>query len=308
MQNLADYAIARHFPHLEAGPDRYLQLLRAVIEGQASLLARWMNVGFVHGVMNTDNMTISGETIDYGPCAFVDTYHSSSVFSSIDRNGRYAYGNQPPIAQWNLSRFAETLLPLLPGETTEAKVAAATAELEAFGRTYRAHWLSGMRAKLGWEDDGSDGTSDDALATALLEILERNEVDFTRFFRALPGGLAQVKFLFLDESEIGAWLTKWEARCNATRAAGVSDGEASAAREAHMNRVNPVYIPRNHLVEEALAAAVDEGNFGPFQTLLTLVSTPFVEREGTEANPHAFARYALGAPKSFYPYQTFCGT
>jgi uncharacterized protein YdiU (UPF0061 family) len=287
LRRLADHAIARHHP-AAAGSDRpYLALFEGVVAAQASLVARWMLLGFVHGVMNTDNMTISGETIDYGPCAFIDSFDPATVFSSIDHGGRYAYGNQPPVAEWNLARFAETLLPLLE-EDQERAVELAVESLGRFGAQYSDVWSTGMRAKLGLPE-GLDTDVGDALVEELLRLLRDGRVDWTGFFRALGaaarGDTEQSRSLFLDLAAFDAWAEKW-------RAVG-PDADA-------MDRANPVYIPRNHLVEEALSAAT-EGDLDPVLRLLEAVSSPYDERPGLE-------RYAEPAPEHFGGYQTFCGT
>jgi len=291
---LADYAIDRHHPDLAGQPDRYLGLLARVCAAQAALIARWMLVGFVHGVMNTDNMTISGETIDYGPCAFIDVYDPAAVFSSIDERGRYAYGNQPMAAQWNLARLAEALLDLIrPGDAAEA-VRMATGAVAAFPDLYRQHWLAGMRKKLGLfrEDAGDFG-----LATGLLSATEGQGVDFTQLFRALAdaaeGGDSPVRALFADPAAADDWLGQWHRRL-------ASDGAAPEDRAAAMNRVNPVYIARNHQVEKALSAAAS-GDMAPFDRLVALLARPFESVAGAEA-------YESPAPESFGRYRTFCGT
>jgi protein adenylyltransferase len=281
LRALADYAIARHYPEVTGAPDRYLGLLRRVAGAQASLVARWMLAGFVHGVMNTDNTTISGETIDYGPCAFMDAYDPATVFSSIDHRGRYAYGNQPAIMQWNLARLAETLLPLID-EDSEAAVEAATEVLNGFAGAYERHWDEGMAAKLGL------ATPDRELVNDLLELMHAQEVDFTRFFRALSAGTARA--MFTEPEPFDAWAAR--------RAAGLPAHRASVA--AAMDRVNPVYIPRNHRVEEALGQAA-LGEMGPFHRLLEVVSRPFDKRPGLED-------YARPAPAGGGPYVTYCGT
>ena len=284
VRRLADYAIARHHPEAAGSERPYLALFESVLDVQASLIARWMLLGFVHGVMNTDNMTISGETIDYGPCAFMETFDPATVFSSIDHAGRYAYGNQPAIAAWNLARFAETLLPLID-EDGDTAIALATESLGGFGRRYEAAYADGMRAKIGL---GGDQTAD-ALVTDLLTLLADNHVDYTSFFHALTaaarGDAEPARGLFADLAGFDAWSARW-------RAAG-PDADA-------MSRVNPVYIPRNHLVEEALAAATD-GDRAPLTRLLEAVGAPFDERPGLE-------RYAEPAPVDFGAYRTFCGT
>ncbi|WP_299558035.1 YdiU family protein [uncultured Mycolicibacterium sp.] len=283
LRRLADHAIDRHHPDAARADNPYLALFEAVVTAQARLVARWMLAGFVHGVMNTDNTTISGETIDYGPCAFLDGYHPATVFSSIDTGGRYAYGNQPAVAVWNLARFAEALLPLIDADAEQA-VAAATAALHRFGAEYRAAYGAGMAAKLGLPDGAPDGLADE-----LLELLAADRVDFTSFFRALGaaarGDDAAVRRRFADPARFDPWLARW-------RAAGPDP--------AVMDRVNPVHIPRNHLVEEALAAAED-GDLGPVRRLLAAVTAPFDPRPD-------LARYAEPAPPEFGPYRTFCGT
>ena len=288
---LADYTIARHYPHLAAEPNPYLALLAAVARRQAALIARWMHVGFIHGVMNTDNMAISGETIDYGPCAFLDSYHPNTVFSSIDHRGRYAYGQQPPIARWNLTRFAETLLPLIAADPQDA-IAPATAVLETFSDDYEAAWLAGMRSKLGLLD--APATGDLALANGFLALLENQSIDYTQAFRTLSaaalGEDAPLRALFPDPAPYYAWAPAWRAR--------IVDPPASARA---MDAVNPIYIPRNHLVEAALSAAVDHNDLAPFQALLAVLAQPFTARPGLES-------YTEAAPRGSAPYRTFCGT
>jgi uncharacterized protein YdiU (UPF0061 family) len=287
LRRLADHAITRHHPGAAQAERPYLALFEAVVAAQASLVARWMLVGFVHGVMNTDNMTISGETIDYGPCAFLEAFDPATVYSSIDHGGRYAYGNQPLVAEWNLARLAEALLPLLHDDQEQA-VALAVESLGGFRPQYDAAWSAGMRGKLGLPDD-LDGATLSPLIDELLAQLKQSHVDHTSFFRAL-GGAARgdaepARELFLDLAAFDSWVTRW-------RALGPdADG---------MDRVNPVYIPRNHLVEEALTAAT-EGDQDPLDRLLHAVAAPYDERPGLE-------RYAAPAPKDFGAYQTFCGT
>ncbi|GAA2563658.1 protein adenylyltransferase SelO [Pseudonocardia hydrocarbonoxydans] len=281
LRALADHAMDRHHP----GADSVLGFYRAVVHAQAELVARWMLVGFVHGVMNTDNTTISGETIDYGPCAFLDVFDPATVFSSIDSGGRYAYGNQPAAAQWNLARLAEALLPLiaaeLPDGDTDAAVQAATDVLGGFATEYQRHMADGMAAKLGLS------RPDPELVADLLELLRAQRVDFTSFFRALSAGTA--RDLFTDRAPFEDWAARRDALLPADRA-----GTAAA-----MDRVNPVYIPRNHLVEEALTAATT-GDLGPFHRLVDVVRDPFTERPGLDA-------YAATPPDAV-PYVTFCGT
>jgi uncharacterized protein YdiU (UPF0061 family) len=284
LRRLADVAIDRHHPAAADAEQPYLALFEAVVAAQASLVAQWMLVGFVHGVMNTDNMTISGETIDYGPCAFLDVFDPSTVYSSIDTGGRYAYGNQPLAAEWNLARLAEALLPLVDDDQDRA-IERAVAALTTFRPRYNAAWAAGMRAKLGLRADVELGD----LADDLLSLLQENHVDHTSFFRALAdaarGDVDPARNLFLDLAGFDAWTARWRA----------SSPDADA-----MDRVNPVHIPRNHLVEEALAAATD-GDLAPLATLLDAVTAPFEPRPD-------LARYAAPAPQDFGVYRTFCGT
>ncbi|MGZ5798030.1 MAG: protein adenylyltransferase SelO [Caldimonas sp.] len=308
VRQLAEYTIARHDPDLVGSPGRFLGLLERVAERQAALIAQWMNVGFIHGVMNTDNMTISGETIDYGPCAFVEAYDPAAVFSSIDSQGRYAFGNQPAIARWNLARLAETLLPLLADGEEQAK-AEAVRVVDAFPALYRRHLLSGQRAKLGLQRAaGADDTADAALADDWLALLKAGRVDFTLAWRRLAdaaaGDDAFLRALFADPSAPEAWLARWRARCASEEGAarGGDPVAASAARAGRMRRVNPWVIPRNHRVEEALAAASDEGDLGPFEGLLAALRQPYDEVPG-------HARHAEPAPADVTAgYRTFCGT
>jgi uncharacterized protein YdiU (UPF0061 family) len=287
LRRLADHAITRHHPAAAEAERPYLALFEAVVAAQASLVAQWMLVGFVHGVMNTDNMTISGETIDYGPCAFIEAFDPATVYSSIDVGGRYAYGNQPVVAEWNLARLAEALLPLIHDDQEQA-VALAVESLGAFGQRYEAARSAGMRAKLGLPD-GHDDAAFSPLVDELLALLQEGHVDHTSFFRhlgaAARGDAEPTRRLFLDLAAFDGWVERW-------RALG-PDAEV-------MDRVNPVYIPRNHLVEEALTAAT-EGDLDPLERLLDAVATPYAERPGLE-------RYATAAPKDFGVYRTFCGT
>ncbi len=281
LRALADHAIARHHPGAADAANPYLELLRGVIAVQAELVARWMLVGFVHGVMNTDNTTLSGETIDYGPCAFLDAYDPATVFSSIDAGGRYAFGNQPAAAQWNLARLAEALLPLID-EDTAAAVEAATDALGGFAERYHRHADDGMAAKLGLPEP------DPELAADVLELLRDERVDHTGFFRALAAGTA--RDLVLDRERFDALAARRDARLP-------SDRDAVAAA---MDAVNPLYIPRNHRVEEALAAAVGV-DLAPFHRLVDAVSQPFTERPGLEdlTGPD---------PDGSTGYVTYCGT
>jgi uncharacterized protein YdiU (UPF0061 family) len=283
LRRLADHAIARHHPEAADTDHPYLALFEAVAKVQASLVARWMLIGFIHGVMNTDNMTISGETIDYGPCAFMEAYNPDTVFSSIDHWGRYAYGNQPAIAVWNLARFAEALLPLLSDnveEGLEKAVALAENSFAAFRDEYDTVWTSGMRAKLGLSA-GTDGEVVTRLVNELLPLLKESRVDYTSFFRQLSDSARGDT----GPAGFGDWLSGW-------RALG-PDAES-------MDRANPIYIPRNHRVEEALTAAT-AGDLDPLQRLLVAVTDPYAERPGLE-------RYGEPAPEDSGPYRTFCGT
>jgi len=289
LRTLADYTLQRHYPEAAEADNRYLALLREVIRRQASLIAKWQLVGFIHGVMNTDNMALSGETIDYGPCAFMDTYDPETVFSSIDTYGRYAYGNQPLIAGWNLARFAETLLPLLHDDEEQA-VRLAQDAISEFSGLYQRHWLAGMRAKLGLHGEDSQ---DEALATDLLDLMQQHRADYTNTFRLLTLGRPE-ETAMSGTPEFAAWLERWHARL------GGAQGAAEASRE-RMRSSNPAVIPRNHRVEEALSAAVEEGDLSVMERLLAAL-----------ANPYAYApeqdEYAAPPEPSSCPYRTFCGT
>lgn len=290
LQALADYALARHYPEVDRNdPDRFQQLLRAVMERQAELVARWQLVGFIHGVMNTDNMTISGETIDFGPCAFMDVYDPATVFSSIDRYGRYAYGNQPAITAWNLARFAETLLPLLhPQEEKAVQVAQDT--LAGFVQVYRRHWLDGMRAKLGLYNKEEDDT---VLIDDLLNLMKEHGADYTNTFRALTLGCLEQIEIFKTEGG-NRWLQRWQERRG-------RQPQSPAASRQLMMKTNPAVIPRNHRVEEALAAAVDEGDLTVMKRLLAVLADPYAYSPQQE-------EYAAPPPPSSRPYVTYCGT
>ena len=286
---LADYTIRRHFPDLAADGNPALALLGAVTERQASLVARWLMVGFIHGVMNTDNMALSGETIDYGPCAFMDAYDPNTVFSSIDHDGRYAYGQQPQIAQWNLARFAETLLPLIHGEPQQA-VSMANEVISGFSDTFRHYWLAGMRAKLGLLNRETD---DGALAEELLDCMHRHGTDFTNTFRDLASGSLPEASVF-RAPDFKQWFERWQARLKRQ-----PDSRETSRRL--MNTHNPAVIPRNHRVEEALAAAVERADFSVMKKLLGVLSRPYQD-------PPEQAGYHLPPPPSAQPYRTFCGT
>ncbi len=285
---LLDYTIQRHYAALAVEENRAHAFLLAVIERQAALVASWMHVGFIHGVMNTDNMAVSGETIDYGPCAFMDAYDPATAFSSIDAQGRYAYRNQPGIAQWNLARLAETLLPLLHAEEASA-VALATEALGKFVTRYQHHWLAGMRQKLGLFNEEA---GDLALIEALLNWMHQTKGDFTNTFAglalALPPDDAR-----LGGAEFGQWHALWRARLARQ---SQSAAESDALRRAH----NPAVIPRNHLVEEALAAA-EQGDVSVMERLLQALAAPYDYARG-------FPEYRSPAPGGGADYRTFCGT
>ena len=307
VRKLAEYTIARHDPALKTAPQPLLGLLRNVTERQAALIAQWMNVGFIHGVMNTDNMTISGETIDYGPCAFMEAFDPAAVFSSIDHQGRYAFGNQPNIACWNLARFAETLLPLM-SEDIEQAVAMATEIIVAFPAQYRRYLLRGQRAKLGLRrGEPEDDNADMALVEDWLALLHAGRVDFTLGWRRLADAAAgdeqPLRTLFADAGALDAWLARWRARC-ASESGNEKLGSqiAGVARATAMRRVNPIVIARNHRVEEALASASDHDDFVPFERLLDAIKQPY--DESFERTP--YAEPALAAVTACY--RTFCGT
>lgn len=287
LRRLADYALDRHYATAAEAENRYLALLQAVISAQAALVAQWMLVGFVHGVMNTDNMTISGETLDYGPCAFMEAFDPAVVYSSIDETGRYAYRNQPLVAEWNLARLAESLLPLLH-DGQEQAVDLAVEALGQFRRQYSDTWSAGMKAKLGFRE-GLDDEVTSPLVDELVALLQESRADYTSFFRhlgkAARGQAEPARSQVSDPAAFDDWVARWRALA--------PDADA-------MDGVNPVYIPRNHLVEEALTAAT-AGNTGPLEQLMDAVASPFDERPGLE-------RYATPAPESFGPYRTFCGT
>ena len=293
---LADHVIARHYPAATEVERPYRALLDAVIDRQADLVARWLLIGFIHGVMNTDNMSIAGETIDYGPCAFMDTYHPETVYSSIDRMGRYAYANQPHMAQWNLTCLAQALLPLLDGDE-EVAVKQAREAVGAFPDRFEAAWLAGMRRKLGFRETRE---GDRALAQDLLNIMAENRADFTLTFRRLcnlagtgPEAGDPIQNRFDDPAAFDSWAGRWRQRL-------AEEQWDDAARGAAMRAVNPAFIPRNHLVEEAIKAAHD-GNLTPFVDLMTVLSRPYADQP-------AFARYANPPRPDQVVHQTFCGT
>ena len=307
VRKLAEYTIARHDPALAATPQPFLGLLKNVAERQAALIAQWMNVGFIHGVMNTDNMAISGETIDYGPCAFIEAYDPAAVFSSIDDQGRYAFGNQPGIASWNLARFAETLLPLLSDDREQA-VAMATEVIAAFPEQYGRCLRRGQRTKLGLRRrEPEDDSADIALIDDWLNLLHAERVDFTLGWRRLAdaaaGDEAPLHALFANACALDTWLARWRERCASEDDNRKRDpATAGLERAGRMRSVNPFVIPRNHRVEEALAAASDHDDLVPFERLLAAIRQPY------DASPQQ-APYAEPAPAAVTAhYRTFCGT
>jgi uncharacterized protein YdiU (UPF0061 family) len=289
LRTLADYTLQRHYPDAIMKENRYLLLLREVIGRQAELIAQWQLVGFIHGVMNTDNMALSGETIDYGPCAFMDVYDPETVFSSIDQQGRYAYGNQPGIANWNLARFAETLLPLLD-EDQEQAIKLAEEEIADFKERSYHHWLTGMRAKLGiFNEEVEDVT----LSEDLLDLMQKYQADYTNTFRALTLGKLEESPLFAT-TEFMKWHELWQARLS-------RQAQSKDASQELMRSSNPAIIPRNHRVEEALAAAVERGDYGVMERLLKALSNPYAYSSEQEE----YSTLPEGATR---PYRTFCGT
>ena len=296
IERLADYVIDRHFPGVRDAERSRFALLEAVAERQASLIARWMHVGLIHGVMNTDNTALSGETIDFGPCAFMDSYDPATAFSAIDEFGRYAYANQPTIAQWNLARFAETLLPLMH-PNPERAVELASEAIFAFTSSYQEHWLAGMREKLGLSGN-EEGDLD--LVSDLLHAMHENDADFTLTFRRLCAAAAdetadaEVRGLFANPGAYDSWAARWRSRLAA-------DERDPNARAEAMRAVNPAFIPRNHRVEQALDAAIDNADFSPFVELLTVLSRPYQDQS-------AFADYANPAQAGERVFRTFCGT
>jgi uncharacterized protein YdiU (UPF0061 family) len=285
LRALADHTMRRHYPEVHKTENPPLAFLDAVIERQAALIAQWQTVGFVHGVMNTDNMAISGETIDYGPCAFMDAFDPATVFSSIDRNGRYAYGQQPLIAQWNLARFAETLLPLLD-ENEQKSIELANESVINFERRFKFHWLAGMRSKLGLFTEESD---DAALVQSLLDWMQRTRADFTNTFRDLSGGSGAA---LSTDPEYSEWYQRWQSRLS-------RQPQSQQEVMAQMQRHNPAFIPRNHKVEEALAAAVKDNDLNVMERLLAVLSHPF---------DHSRDLPEFSRPFHMESYRTFCGT
>jgi uncharacterized protein YdiU (UPF0061 family) len=289
LKRLADYTISRHYPGLVDTKEKYLAFLYAVAERQAALIAQWQSVGFIHGVMNTDNMAISGETIDYGPCAFMDTYHPDTVFSSIDDYGRYAYGNQPVIAQWNLARFAETLLPLIH-DHLETAIELATKAIHSIPQTYQRYWLQFMGRKLGLTELES---GDVGLIESLLEWMQHHKLDFTNTFRDLASETRLATEVYQDAAFL-KWRTTWEQKL-------AENGNSRASVAAAMNQVNPAIIPRNHRVEEALAACEQRDEVSVLEQLLQAVTQPYNDLP-------EFQNYREPPPPTQKCYQTFCGT
>jgi len=296
---LADYAIARHYPELAQASNPYQSFLSAIIGRHAQLVARWMQLGFIHGVMNTDNTSISGETIDFGPCAFMESYRPDTVFSSIDHGGRYAYQNQPHAAVWNLARLAEALLPLLAIEagSEEAAVTRATESLESFDAQFQQARISGFLKKIGI---GNAREGDEALVEDLLVRMSANKADFTLTFRRLAYAAAsaeadkEVRALFSDPTSYDDWAVKWRTRLS-------EESESGQARAAAMRAVNPLFIPRNHLVEAVIQAAVQRQDFQPFHDLLDVVTRPYEDRPGLE-------KFTAPARPEEQVLETFCGT
>jgi len=301
VKQLADYVIEKSYPQLGDSENPCVALLGAVVDRQAALIAQWMHLGFIHGVMNTDNMSIAGETIDYGPCAFMDAYRHDQVFSSIDRHGRYAYRNQPAIGLWNLTRLAEALLPLFD-EDPQAAVKVAQEVLEGYAQRYASHWLAGMRAKCGLTAcNDAEGDADKALVETLLDVMADNHADFTLTFYYLSRLADQpseadndLRNLFDNPAQIDAWLEKWRKRLNL-------ETQADKARQENMQALNPVYIPRNHQIEAAIRAAEDQGDFSVFHELHTVLQNPYVQQKGK-------ARYMRAPEPEEVVQATFCGT
>ena len=291
IKQLADFVIARHYPGIKKtdADNPYLALLDAVLEAQASLVASWLHVGFIHGVMNTDNMSVSGETIDYGPCAFMDRYDPATVFSSIDTGGRYSYGNQAGIALWNLTRLAECLLPLID-KNMDSAVALAEKHLQTFPQVFERYWLAGMRRKIGLQTEREDDIS---LIEMLLNQMQQHQLDFTGTFRSLAGFLVEEKENNLSKV-IPEWLAQWKNRLQ-------RESLPLQQVATRMNEINPLYIPRNHRVEAAIRAAVDDADYAPMDEMVRVLSEPYRRQAGADS-------YAEPAAPGEQVYQTFCGT
>lgn len=302
IRELADFVIERNYPQSAEADNPYVALLKAVVERQAALIAQWMQLGFIHGVMNTDNMSVAGETIDYGPCAFMDAYDHDQVFSSIDRGGRYAYSNQPSIGLWNLSRLAEALLPLL-NDDTDAAVEIAQGVLKNYVESYQGHWLSGMRKKCGLltSPDESEQGADKTLIEELLDMMAENNADFTLTFLYLSRLSARpseqdsdCRDLFDNPAQFDDWVLKWRKRLG-------EDVQSNEERQAKMRAVNPVYIPRNHQIEAAIRAAEDGDDFSVFHALHEVLQNPYVQQEEKDS-------YMQPPEPDEVVMQTFCGT
>jgi len=305
LQALADYVIERNYPQLAEAEQPCLSLFSEIVQGQAQLIARWMQLGFIHGVMNTDNMSVAGETIDYGPCAFMDYYQHSQVYSSIDRDGRYAYSNQPSIGLWNLTRLAEAMLPLF-ADDTESAVEKARTILQSYIVSYEQAWLAGMRDKCGLTASAAPSADEDkALLQSLLNLMDQQQADFTLTFYYLsqcdaqPDGRSDEKDqalrqLFKQSEPLDAWLQQWRQRLTLESA-------TDAERQAAMQQVNPLYIPRNHQIEAVIRAAEDHNDFAPFYALHEVLQQPFSYQPGKDA-------YSLPPQPDEVVQQTFCGT
>ena len=293
---LANYVIDRHYPEVKESPNTYLKLLEKVMDRHALLVSKWLHVGFIHGVMNTDNMALSGETIDYGPCAFMDSFNKTQVFSSIDHSGRYSYGNQPQIVQWNLARLAETILPLID-KNQESAVEMAKEVIELYSERFKEFWLSGMRQKLGLFNSEQE---DENLIESLLNIMHENEADFTLTFRWLCDAAfdkknnKNLRTLFKDAGAYDNWSESWRSRLS-------RESASPEERVKLMRKVNPAVIPRNHRVEQALNAAVENLDFGPFERLVDVLSSPYEEMKEKD-------EFMLPPKQGEHVLQTFCGT
>ncbi|WP_315729169.1 MULTISPECIES: protein adenylyltransferase SelO [unclassified Bradyrhizobium] len=296
VRQLADHVIARHYPEIIGSERPYHALLDAVIARQARLIAQWLLIGFIHGVMNTDNTSVAGETIDYGPCAFMDAYDPKQVFSSIDEFGRYAFANQPRIGLWNLTRLAECLLPLLD-EDKETAIKQAEAALDGFAEQFTSAHQAGLRRKLGL---ATEREGDRELAQALFDVMTAGQADFTRTFRRLSdaagsGDTSEVRAMFAEPAGFDEWAPRWRQRLAEERET------SPAARQAAMCAVNPAFIPRNHRIEAVIAAAVRDDDFAPFEELITVLAKPYEDQP-------AFAAYAEPPQPEERVLQTFCGT
>ncbi|MDD1500530.1 YdiU family protein [Agrobacterium sp. CNPSo 3708] len=294
LKALSDYVIDRHYPEARQSETPYLAMLQAIAERQCDLICRWLMVGFIHGVMNTDNMAVSGETIDFGPCAFMDEYHPNKVFSSIDAQGRYAYNNQPGIAQWNIARLAECLIPLLDEDQDKA-VDMANGVLADFAKTFPKRWISGMRTKLGLQ---TKAEGDEQLVQDLLALMQRSEVDYTLIFRRLCDAASDnaepFRGMFIDLTAADEWLERWRGRA-------AQESRSGQERADAMRAVNPAIIPRNHRIEDVIAAAVEDNDFAPFHEMIKATARPFEELP-------EFSVYMQAPMNHERVFRTFCGT